>query len=107
MKNKIPPHEESAVAKNNPATINLIIEILPLLNFNPETKRYIAMNAKNNPNGSDLNQPSNPLVKIGAESEKINAANNPAVVPPKTRTNANTEIAVSEPTTIGNNIVKS
>ena len=23
MKNKIPPHEESAVAKNNPATINL------------------------------------------------------------------------------------
>ena len=38
-------------------------EIFPLLNFNPETNRYIAMNAKNNPNGSDLNQPINPLEK--------------------------------------------
>ena len=39
--------------------------------------------------------------------EKISAANNPAVVPPKTRTNANTAIAVNEPATNGNIIVKS
>ena len=82
-------------------------EIFPLLNFNPETNRYIAMNAKNNPNGSDLNQPINPLEKIGIDIEKISAANNPAVVPPKTRTNANTTIAVNEPATNGNIIVKS
>ena len=77
------------------------------MNLIPETNRYIAINAKKRPKGSDLNQPSNPLEKIGTDIEKINAANNPAVVPPNTRTNANTAIAVSEPTTNGNNIVKS
>ena len=87
--------------------INLIREIFPLLNFNPETNRYIAKNAKKSPNGSDLNQPIKPLEKIGTEIEKINAAYNPAVVPPKTRTKAKTTIVVKEPKTNGNNIVKS
>ncbi len=73
----------------------------------PETKRYIARNAKNNPNGSDLNQPINPRVNIGTEIENINAANSPAVVPPRTRTNAKTEIAVNEPITNGKIITKS
>ena len=82
-------------------------EIFPLLNFNPETKRYIAKNAKKSPKGSDLNQPIRPLVTIGIDIEKINAANNPAVVPPKTRTNAKTTIAVNEPKTNGRSIVKS
>ena len=107
MKNKIPPHADNPSDKKNPAVINLIKEIFPLLNFNPETKRYIAMNAKKSPNGSDLNQPINPLVKIGTDIEKINAANNPAVVPPKTRTKAKTTIVVKEPTTNGKSIVKS
>ena len=107
MKNKIPPHADNPSDKKNPAVINLIKEIFPLLNFNPETKRYIAMNAKKSPNGSDLNQPINPLVKIGTDIEKINAANNPAVVPPKTRTKAKTTIAVKEPITMGKSIVKS
>ena len=75
-----------------PAKISLIKENFPLLNIIPETKRYIARNAKNNPNGSDLNQPISPRVNIGVEIENINAANNPAVVPPRTRTNAKTEI---------------
>ena len=39
--------------------------------------------------------------------EKINAANIPAVVPPRTRTNANTAIVVSEPIATGKYIVKS
>jgi len=82
-------------------------EIFPLFNFNPETKRYIAKNAKKSPRGSDLNQPINPLVNIGTETEKINAANNPAVVPDITRTNAKTTIAVNEPKTNGKSIVKS
>ena len=82
-------------------------EIFPLLNFNPETKRYIAKKAKKSPRGSDLNQPIRPLEKIGIDIEKINAANNPAVVPPKTRTNAKTAIAVNEPKTNGKTIVKS
>ncbi len=106
-KNKIPPHADKPSDKKNPAVINFIREILPLLNLNPETKRYIAINAKKSPRGSDLNQPINPLVKIGIDTEKISAANNPAVVPPKTRTNAKTTIAVKEPKTNGNNIVKS
>ena len=107
IKNKIPPHADNPRDKKNPAAINFIKEIFPLLNLNPETKRYIAKNAKKSPKGSDLNQPINPLVKIGIDIEKINAAYNPAVVPPKTRTNAKTTIAVNEPITIGNNIVKS
>ena len=106
MKNKIPPHADSPRDRNNPAKTNLIKEIFPLLNFNPETKRYIAINAKNNPKGSDLNQPIKPLVNIGSEMEKINAANSPAVVPPSTRTKANTATAVKEPTTSGKSIVK-
>ena len=106
-KNKIPPHADNPNDKNNPAIINLIKDIFPLLNFIPETKRYIAMNAKNNPNGSDLNHPTNPLEKIGTEIEKINAANSPAVVPPRTRTKAKTTIAVREPITNGKSIVKS
>ena len=106
-KNKIPPHADNPNDKKNPAKISLIKEILPLLNFIPETKRYIAKNAKKSPNGSDLNQPINPLVIIGIETAKINAANSPAVVPPKTRTKAKTTMAVKEPNTMGNNIVKS
>jgi hypothetical protein len=73
----------------------------------PETKKYIARKPKNRPNGSDLNHPTNPRVNIGTEMENINAANNPAVVPPKTRTNEKTTIDVIEPTTSGNNIVNS
>ena len=107
MKNKIPPHADSPRDRNNPAKTNLIKEIFPLLNFNPETKRYIAINAKNKPNGSDLNQPTNPLVKIGTDIEKMSAANNPAVVPPKTRTKAKTAIEVKEPSTKGKSIAKS
>ena len=38
--------------------------------------------------------------------EKINADNKPAVVPPSTRTNANTKIEVIQPITNGNKIVK-
>tara|TARA_B110000438_G_scaffold105142_1_gene103662 strand:+ start:655 stop:906 length:252 start_codon:yes stop_codon:yes gene_type:complete len=73
----------------------------------PETKRYIAINAKNKPKGSDLNQPTNPRVNMGTEIENINAAINPAVVPPRTRTKAKTDIAVNEPTTNGNIITNS
>ena len=106
MKKRIPPHADNPNAKNSPPIINLIKEIFPLFDFIPETKRYIAMNARNKPKGSDLNQPINPLEKIGTDIEKIKAANNPAVVPPSTRTNANTTTAVREPITNGNNIVK-
>ena len=77
------------------------------MNFIPETKRYIAKNANNSPKGSDLNQPIKPREKIGIEIEKINAANNPAVVPAKTRTNAKTASAVKEPKTNGKSTVKS
>ena len=38
-KNRIPPHADNPSDKKNPAAINLIREIFPLLNLNPETKR--------------------------------------------------------------------
>ena len=62
---------------------------------------------KNRPSGSDLNQPIWPLIIIGIDIEKNNAANNPAVVPPIILTRAKTTIAVKEPKITGNNIVKS
>ena len=46
------------------------------------------------------------LELAGIEIEKINAANNPAVVPAITRTKAKTTIAVREPITNGKSIVK-
>ena len=74
-KNKIPPHADSPRDKKNPAAINFIKEIFPLLNLNPETKRYIAINAKKSPKGSDLNQPINPRVNIGREIQAEMIAN--------------------------------
>jgi len=44
---------------------------------------------------------------IGKETEKNNAENNPAVVPPIILTYAKTTIAVKEPKITGNKIVKS
>ena len=82
-------------------------ENLPLLCIIPETKRQRARNAKNNPSGSDLNQPTRPRVNMGTEIANIREAKSPAVVPPKTRTNANTMMAVNEPITIGKIIRKS
>ena len=103
----LPPQADNARDKNNPPKINFMKEILFLLYFNPETNRYNAINAKNNPNGSDLNQPINPLVKMGAEIEKNSAAINPALVPPITLTNANTATEVNEPIINGKSIVNS
>ena len=105
-KNRIPPHADNPNDKKHPANISFRIEIFPRLFLIPETNRYAAMNAKNNPKGSDLNQPIKPLEKIGIETEKISAANKPDVVPPITRTNAKTTIDVIEPITNGNSIVK-
>ena len=48
-----------------------------------------------------------PLTIIGGDSAKKSEAKRPAVVPPKTRTSANTIIAVREPKITGNIIVKS
>ena len=62
---------------------------------------------KNKPSGSDLNQPIWPRIIIGKETEKSNAENNPAVVPPIDLTNAKTTIDVKEPKITGNKIVKS
>ncbi len=106
MKNNMPPQAERPKAKKIPARESLINEDFPLQFIIPETNRYIARNPKKKPSGSDLNHPTIPLVNIGTEIENINADKSPAVVPPKTRTNAKTTIDVSEPTTNGNNIVK-
>tara|TARA_B100001540_G_scaffold299349_1_gene303742 strand:- start:1922 stop:2446 length:525 start_codon:yes stop_codon:yes gene_type:complete len=105
-KNITPPHADNPNAKNIAPKTNFIKEILPLLNFIPDVKRYNAINAKNSPNGSDLNHPIRPLVKIGTEIENINAANNPAEVPLITRTNPNTTNTVREPMINGKYIVK-
>ena len=69
-------------------------------------KRYVDNNPKNKPSGSDLNQPNCPLTKIGKEIENKREANNPAVVPPITRTSAKITTVVNEPIITGKIIVK-
>ena len=92
---------------NIPAKINLINEVLPLLVFMAETNRYIPIKARNNPSGSDLNHPITPLKIIGIDMANIKDATRPAVVPPMTRTNANTATDVNEPMITGNITTKS
>ena len=65
------------------------------------------MKPKNNPRGSDLNHPIKPLENIGTDTANIKDVNNPAVVPPKTRTNPKIAKEVNEPIIKGNRIVKS
>ena len=48
-----------------------------------------------------------PLTMTGGDIAKKSEAKRPAVVPPITRTSANTIIAVNEPKTTGNIMVKS
>jgi len=81
--------------------------IFLLSEFIPLKKKYTAKRLKNNPRGSDLNQPSGLRIKIGREIENNKAENNPAVVPPMTLTNAKITIADKEPKITGNIIVKS
>lgn len=91
----------------NPLEINFAIAILLFFAVIPLKRRYIVKTEKNKPSGSDLNHPIEPLVKIGIDSEKNKAENNPAVVPPITRTNAKSTIVVREPKTAGKTMVKS
>ena len=53
-----------------------------------------------------MNHPIVPLTIIGGDKAKKSEAKRPAVVPPITRTRANTIMAVREPKTTGNIIVK-
>ncbi|VVC05646.1 Uncharacterised protein [uncultured archaeon] len=54
-----------------------------------------------------MNHPIVPLTIIGGDNAKKSDAKRPAAVPPITLTSANTMIAVNEPKTTGNIIVKS
>lgn len=107
MKNWLPPHADRLSIRKKPLEISLDIAIFLFSELIPLKRRYVANTAKNKPRGSDLNHPIVPRVKIGIEIEKNNAENNPAVVPPITRTNAKTRIVVKEPKIAGKSIVKS
>jgi len=107
IKNWLPPHADSDKGTIIPAAINFTIAIFLFLELIPLSKKYSAKIPKNNPRGSDLNQPIEPLNIIGNETEKNKAENNPAVVPPITLTNAKITIQLREPKITGNRIVKS
>ena len=106
-KNWIPPHDASPKPNTMPPAITLAKAIFLFLDLRPLRKKYNPNNPKNNPSGSDLNQPKVPRNITGKDTEKNNDANRPAVVPPKTRTSAKIMTTVNEPTTTGNKIVKS
>lgn len=107
IKNWLPPQDEIENAVKIPAPKSLINAIFLLLDFIPLRRKYTAKRPKNNPKGSDLNQPIGLRIKIGIETENKSAENNPAVVPPIILTKAKITIADNEPTIAGNKIVKS
>src|SRR3989338_5006268 len=107
IKNWLPPHADMDKGIVIPADINFTIAIFLFLELIPLSKKYSAKIPKNNPRGSDLNQPIVPLYINGNETEKNNAENNPAVVPPSTLTNAKITIVLREPIITGKRIVKS
>ena len=107
IKNWIPPHAEKANMMKSPAPTNFKKEILLFFALIPLKNKYNPIIPKNNPRGSDLNHPNCPRIIIGKETEKNNAENNPAVVPPITLTKANTTTQDNEPIIAGNKIVKS
>jgi len=106
-KNWIPPHDASPKPNTIPPVIILVKAIFLFSDLKPLRKKYNPNNPKNNPSGSDLNQPKVPRNITGKDTEKNKAAKRPAVVPPKTLTSAKIMTTVNEPTTTGNKIVKS
>jgi len=105
-KNSLPPHAFIDKAVRIPAPAILIKDNLLYPDLIPLIQRYTAKSPRNIPNGSDLNQPINPLSMIGTETENKSAATSPAVVPPIVLTTAKIATVVSEPIITGNSIVK-
>ncbi len=106
IKNWFPPQAEIENVVKIPAPNNFAIDIFLFWEFIPLKSKYTAKRLKNNPRGSDLNQPIGPRISIGNETEHNRAENKPAVVPPMTLTKAKRTIADKEPKITGNNIVK-
>jgi len=107
IKNWLPPQAEIENVVKIPAPMSFANATFLFWEFNPLKSKYIVKNPKNNPRGSDLNQPIGPRISIGNEIENNMAENKPAVVPPMTLTKAKRTIADKEPKTTGNSIVKS
>ena len=107
IKNWLPPQAEMENVVKIPAPMSFANAIFLFLEFIPLKSKYMVKRLKNNPRGSDLNQPIGPRISIGNETENNIAENKPAVVPPMTLTKAKIIIADKEPKTTGNIIVKS
>ena len=107
MKNWFPPHAERENVVKMPAPISFAIAIFLFWELIPLRRKYTVKRLKNNPRGSDLNQPIGLRISNGNEIEYNNAANKPAEVPPITLTKAKRTIAERELKTTGNTIVKS
>ncbi len=107
IKNWLPPQAEIENAVKIPAPMSFVNATFLFWEFIPLNSKYTVKRLKNNPRGSDLNQPIGPRISIGNEIENNIAENKPAVVPPMTLTKAKRTIADKEPKTTGNSIVKS
>ena len=107
IKNWFPPQAEIENVVKIPAPKSLKNATFLFWEFMPLRSKYTAKRPKNNPRGSDLNQPIGPRNSIGSEIENSKAENKPVVVPPITLTKAKRTIEDKEPKTTGNIIVKS
>ena len=107
IKNWLPPQAEIESVVKIPAPMSFANATFLFWEFIPLNSKYTVKRLKNNPRGSDLNQPIGPRISIGNETENNIAENKPAVVPPMTLTKAKIIIADKEPKTTGNIIVKS
>lgn len=106
-KNVLPPHAEIANAKEIPLKIirkNLKFDFSLLI---PLKNKYVARKPKNNPRGSDLNQPKEPRKIIGSEIENKREDSNAVVFPENVLTKRKIKNVEDEPITTGKIIVKS
>lgn len=104
-KNWFPPQADIDKERKIPDREILIIEFFPNFELRQFNRKNTDINPKNNPNGSDLNHPTNPRTVIAKDIENNNEENNPAVVPPISRVTKNIIIADKEPTITGKIIV--
>lgn len=81
IKNWFPPHADKLTKIIIPEKIFFMIDRDKLFEFNAERNNQNPSNPRNKPKGSDLNQPAEPLTRMGMDTEKNRAESNPADVP--------------------------
>ena len=104
ISNWFPPQEDKEKVRKSPLKAIKKIEFFFLCEIMPFDNNVRKIKLRNNPSGSDLNQPIDPLTKIGIEIENSKDESKPAVVPEIVLTKKNMTTDVREPKITGKTI---